>query len=178
MALKNNRAPVLSNIKLYASFHQHMWIQTGVTVRNRLSGVVTYVTLTFALWPWPFAWTSALMYQQLQSTLLLHLTQGVDWHTIITTPSLNIKLGQQRRLWIYHICIWPVSMWYSGDGAVIINTLDSNTSKRAAAGNRSWTAGEYITLWSNFDDASLTQIFDKYLSVEYVLKMDNATIMT
>ena len=57
MTLKNNRAPLLSNIKLYASFHHHMWIQTGVTVRKRLSSVVTSVTLTFDLWPWPFAWT-------------------------------------------------------------------------------------------------------------------------
>ena len=54
MNLKNNRAPLLSNIKLYVPFHHHMWIQTGVTVRKRLSGVVT---LTFDLWPWPFAWT-------------------------------------------------------------------------------------------------------------------------
>ena len=57
MTLKNNRAPLLSNIKLYASFHHHMWIQTGVTVRKRLSWIVTSVTLTFDLWPWPFAWT-------------------------------------------------------------------------------------------------------------------------
>ena len=57
MTLKNNRAPLPSNIKLYASFHHHMWIQTGVTVRKRLSWVVTSVTLTFDLWPWPFAWT-------------------------------------------------------------------------------------------------------------------------
>ena len=57
MTLKNNRAPLLSNIKLYASFHHHMWIQTGVTVRKRLSWVVTSVTLTFDLWSWPFAWT-------------------------------------------------------------------------------------------------------------------------
>ena len=41
-------------------FHNHMWIQTGVTVRKRLSWVVTSVTLTFDLWPWPFAWTSLL----------------------------------------------------------------------------------------------------------------------
>ena len=34
-----------------------MWIQTGVTVQKRLSWVVTYVTLTFDLWPWPLAWT-------------------------------------------------------------------------------------------------------------------------
>ena len=57
MTLKNNRAPLLSIIKLYASFHHHMWIQTGVTVRKRLSWVVT---LTFDLWPWPLAWTSLL----------------------------------------------------------------------------------------------------------------------
>ena len=57
MTLKNNRAPLLSNIKLYVSFHHHMWIQTGVTVRKRLSRVTTSVTLTFDLWPWPFAWT-------------------------------------------------------------------------------------------------------------------------
>ena len=57
MTLKNNRAPLLSNIMLYVSFHHHMWIQTGVTVRKWLSWVVTSVTLTFDLWPWPFAWT-------------------------------------------------------------------------------------------------------------------------
>ena len=60
MTLKNNRAPLLSIIKLCASFHHHMWIQTGVTVRKRLSWVVTSVTLTFDLWPWPLAWTSLL----------------------------------------------------------------------------------------------------------------------
>ena len=46
--------------KLYASFRHHMWIQIGVTVRKRLSWIVTSVTLTFDLWPWPFAWTSLL----------------------------------------------------------------------------------------------------------------------
>ena len=60
MTLKNNRAPLLSIIKLYTSFHHHMWIQTGVTVRKLLSWVVTSVTLTFDLWSWPFAWTSLL----------------------------------------------------------------------------------------------------------------------
>ena len=60
MTFKNNRAPNLSIIKLYALFHHHMWIQTRVTVRKRLSWVLTSVTLTFDLWPWPFAWTSLL----------------------------------------------------------------------------------------------------------------------
>ena len=58
MTFRNNRAPLLNIIKPYAWFHHHMWIQTGVTVRKRLSWVVTSVTLTFDLWPWPYAWTS------------------------------------------------------------------------------------------------------------------------
>ena len=37
ITLKNKRASLLSNTKLYASFHHHMWIQTGVTVRKWLS---------------------------------------------------------------------------------------------------------------------------------------------
>ena len=60
MTLKNNRAPLLSIIKLCASFNHDMWIQTGVTVRKRLSWVLTSVTLIFDLWSWPFAWTSLL----------------------------------------------------------------------------------------------------------------------
>ena len=60
MTLKNNRAHLLSNIKLCASFHHHIWIQTGVTVRKQLSGVMTSVTLTFDLWPWTLAWASFL----------------------------------------------------------------------------------------------------------------------
>ena len=36
MTFKNNRTPLLNIIKLYASFHHHMWIQTGVTVPKRL----------------------------------------------------------------------------------------------------------------------------------------------
>ena len=60
MTLKNNRAPLLCCFQLCAWFHRPMWIQTGVGVRKRLSWVLTSVTLTFDLWPWPFAWTSLL----------------------------------------------------------------------------------------------------------------------
>ena len=35
MPLKNNRAPFLCGFKLCVSFHNHWWIQTGVTVRKR-----------------------------------------------------------------------------------------------------------------------------------------------
>ena len=60
MTLKNNRAPLLCCFQLCAWFHCHMWIQTGVRVRKRLSWVLTSVTLTFDLWHCPFAWTSLL----------------------------------------------------------------------------------------------------------------------
>ena len=49
MTVKNNRASLLCYFKLCASFHSHLWIQTGVTVRKRLSWVLTSVTLTFDL---------------------------------------------------------------------------------------------------------------------------------
>ena len=60
MTLKNNRVPLLCCFQLCAWFDCHMWIQTGVRVQKRLSWVLTSVSLTFDLWPWPFAWTSLL----------------------------------------------------------------------------------------------------------------------
>ena len=35
MTLENNRASLLCCFKLFATFHSHRWIQTGVTVRKR-----------------------------------------------------------------------------------------------------------------------------------------------
>ena len=60
MTLKNNRPSLLSNIKLCASFHNHMQIKTEVTVRKRLNWFLTFVTLAFYLWIWSFAWSSLL----------------------------------------------------------------------------------------------------------------------
>ena len=65
MILKSNRAPLPCYFKLCASFRSHWWIQTGVTVRKRpiwvkFDDFFTSVTLTFDLWPRPFAWTSLL----------------------------------------------------------------------------------------------------------------------
>ena len=57
MTLKNNWAPVLYYVKLYASFQSHGWIQTGVTVwkcsiRVKIGGFLSRVTLKFDKWPW------------------------------------------------------------------------------------------------------------------------------
>ena len=47
---KNNRAPLLCYFKLFASFHSHWWIQTGVTVRKPLIWV--NIDTFLAVWPW------------------------------------------------------------------------------------------------------------------------------
>ena len=91
MTLKNNRAPLLSNIKPYASFHRDMRIQTGVTVRRRLSWVVTSVTLTFDLWPWPFAWT-------------------LPWSLVITPENFPFRVKKRRFILnrvTFKLNIWP-----------------------------------------------------------------------
>ena len=50
--LKNNRAPLLSNFKLCTWFHCHLWIQTGVTVRNHLNlGKICVDLCDLDLWP-------------------------------------------------------------------------------------------------------------------------------
>ena len=96
MTLKNNRAPLLSKIKLCASFHHHMWIQTGATVRKKLSWVLTSVTLTFDLWPCPFAWTS-----------LLSLVITPDNFMMIKWWEHNQKGVMDRRTdWTIHRATW------------------------------------------------------------------------
>ena len=57
MTLRNNRASLLCYFKLCASFRNHWWIETGVTVRKRPSWVkindfFSTVTLKFDGWPW------------------------------------------------------------------------------------------------------------------------------
>ena len=56
MTFKNNRAPLLCYFKLCASFHNHWWIQTGVTIRKRpikvkIGDFFSRVTLKFDGWP-------------------------------------------------------------------------------------------------------------------------------
>ena len=104
MTLKNNRAPLLTIIKLYASFHHHIWIQTGVTVQNRLSWVLTSVTLTFNLWPWPFAWTSLLSLVITPENFMMircweHSQKGV-------TDRRTDRQTDRRTDWTIHRAAW------------------------------------------------------------------------
>ena len=57
MASKNNRAPLLYNIKVCASFQTHWWIQTAVTIQKcsiwvKIGDFLCCVTLKFDGWPW------------------------------------------------------------------------------------------------------------------------------
>ena len=57
MTSKNNKAPLLYYIKLYASFQIHRWIQTGVTfrkcsIRIKIGNFLSCVTLKINGWPW------------------------------------------------------------------------------------------------------------------------------
>ena len=60
MTLKNNRAPALCQIKICASCHRQMWIQTLVLWSGTAQLGFFLCDLTFDLWPWPFAWASPL----------------------------------------------------------------------------------------------------------------------
>ena len=103
MTLKNNRAPLLSNIKLYATFHHRLWIQTGVTVRKWLSLVVTSVILTFDLWHWPFAWTSILSLEIIPENFMMirwweHSEKGVtDRRSDRRTEPFIEMLGRSQK---------------------------------------------------------------------------------
>ena len=57
MTLKYNRAPLLCCFKFCASFHNHQWIQSRVTVWKypilvKIDGFLSRVTLKFGWWPW------------------------------------------------------------------------------------------------------------------------------
>ena len=127
MTLKNNRAPLLSIIKLYASFHHHMWIQTRVTVRKRLSWVLTSVTLTLDLWPWPFAWTSLLSLVITSENFMMiwwweHGEKGV---TDRRTDGRTDRRTDGRTDWTSHIAAWS-QLKISGG---LCNYLDSSGNK-------------------------------------------------
>ena len=93
-----------------------MWIQTGVTVRKRLSWVLTSVTLTFDLWPWPFAWTSLWSLVTTPENFMMirwweHCQKGVtDGQTDRQTEIaiLRAAWSQLKILthwgWLMHIC--------------------------------------------------------------------------
>ena len=77
-----------------------MWIQTGVRVRKRLSWVLTSVTLTFDLWPWPFAWTS------LMSILITAENFMMIWWWEHVEKGVADRRTDRRTDWTSPIAAW------------------------------------------------------------------------
>ena len=126
MTLINNRAPLLSNIKLCTSFHRHLWIKTGVTVWKRLSWVLTPVTLTFDLWPQPFVRTSLwslvitpenfmmiLWWEQSQKGVRHGQTDRRTEHTIHRAAWSQLKSPMARSTSEYDRKLLQTSRWVS-----------------------------------------------------------------
>ena len=104
MTLKNNRAPLLCCFQLCAWFHCHMWIETGVRVRKWLSWVLNSVTLTFDLWPWPFAWTSLLTMVITPESFMM-----IPWWEHDEKGVTDVQTDRQtdrRTDWTSHIAAW------------------------------------------------------------------------
>ena len=58
ITLKNDKASLQYHFKLCASFRNHLWIQTGVTVWKLPKWVkICFNLCDLDLWLWPFAWT-------------------------------------------------------------------------------------------------------------------------
>ena len=101
MTLKNNRAPPLCYFKLCAWFHCNMWIQTVVRVRKRLSWVLTSVTLTFDLWPWPFAWTSLLSMVRTPENVMM-----IGWGNMVKKVWRADWRTDRQTDWTSHVAAW------------------------------------------------------------------------
>ena len=97
MNLKNNRAPPVSHIKLCASSYRYMSIQTGVTVRKRLSWVLTSVTLTFDLWPWLLAWISLLSLVITPENVMMIQKREQSWKGVTDGRTDGRADGQTER---------------------------------------------------------------------------------
>ena len=134
MTLKNIRAPLLSIIKLYASFHHHMWIQTGVTVRKRLSWVLTSVTLTFDIWLWPFAWTSLLSLVITPENFMM-----IRWWEHGEKGVTDGRTDRQTD-WTSHIAAWSQLKMLSG--VIEVSLLSASSSSQTKQWLRSWPHNE------------------------------------
>ena len=102
MTLKDNRAP-LSYMKLCASFHHHMWIQTGVTVRKRLNG---HDLCNLDLWPWPFAWTSLMSLVTTPENFMM-----IRWEEYCEKGVTGRRTDRQTEITALKSCLVAAKKW-------------------------------------------------------------------
>ena len=102
MTLKKNRARLRCYFKLFASFCNHWWIQTGVTVRKhpiwvKIDDVDNCVTLKFDEWPWKT--TGHLFYA---TSSFVHCFVAIGEFKL-ELQSGNAQLGSNSSFW----APWP-----------------------------------------------------------------------
>ena len=98
-----NRTPLLCYLKLCASFHSHLWIQNGVTVRKcpiwvKIGHFLFYVTFKFDRWPW-------------KTIRYLFYATSIFVHHFITIGELKLELqsgnAQFELKSIIFLVMWP-----------------------------------------------------------------------
>ena len=124
MTFKNNRATLLSNIKLYVSFHHHLWIQTGVTVRKRLRWIAHNPFSTTASisaqprWLNKYWWVAEVFHTPPCPVTLL------TWQSIKEWPKLG--LGSSLVFWVVETVDSAItSTWLVVLSQKAIDTLNS-----------------------------------------------------
>ena len=113
MTLKNNRAPLLCYLKLYASFCSHRWIQAEVTVRKhpiwvKINDFFSPVTLQFDAWPWKTI--GHLFYAT--SSFVHHFVAIGDFK--LELQSGNAQFGSNSTIFR---AVWPCNLTYDLDKA-------------------------------------------------------------
>ena len=102
--LKNNRVPLLCCFKDCASFHSHLWIQTGLTALKgpiwvKINSFLSHVTLKFDRWTWKtighlfYATSSIVHYFVAIGGFKLKLESG------------NAKFGSKLTSFVHHFII-------------------------------------------------------------------------
>ena len=115
MTLKNNRAHLLCYFKIWASFHSHLWIQTGDTVRKcpiwvEINDIFSGVTLKFDRWPWKSIGTATKQYRAL---------------CIISSPYVksNWSYRPETANLVFDLCnldFWPLTLNFCMDITSVI----------------------------------------------------------
>ena len=127
MTLKDNRAPLLCYFRLCASFHSHLWIQNGVTVRKRqiwvkIGDFFSCVTLKFDEWPWKTI--GHLCYATSNFMHYFIAIRAVQNRVTVRKPQIWVKIGDFSVL--FDLDPWPLTLTFCMDITSVI-------------GNHSWT---------------------------------------
>ena len=118
MTLKNNRAHLLYNIKLCASFHSHQWIKTGV-----ISGNIQFGSKSasfFPVWPWNLThWSLTVLAEQRPKAICQPAARTVKSYAVLISPWMLASNGtfvhsycHQNRIFFPNI--YQISWYLSG----------------------------------------------------------------